>query len=683
MGYIGLDINYGDVNSQTGTGDGSDTTPIATLDYSVPTSSSIVVTLDGVTQVPDVDYNVTSGTTLTFTTAPVNLVKILVVFLGRSLGLGTPADGTVDASKLATNAVTNIKVVDVAGSKLTGTVVAKGDGASTDGKITLNCSQNTHGVSIQSPNHASTADYTLTLPTTNGNADEVLKTDGGGTLSWVAQASAILDSPVITGTLSVVDSGSVSHTVANWSDDVSYTIVPTNCTVGAVNGSGIFVVTHTSGSPSYTIKATTDSLGLADSAVVTKNITMQLSAPTLSSPADTASATNVTYTITSTTANDDKLILNPNTANFTYHSVSGGGTASKVGNTVECVGFGTGNPAVIIQFTAQATYSVTATAVKIDGTYGTSAASSTDSIVIANAIEATGGTIVTYTYDSVDYKFHKFLSTGATNFVISSAPAGKTIDILVISGGGGGSAGINGQTNGGGGGAGGYRWFTAQSPSVATYVSTIGAGGAGGGSATGAKGSNSSFIGTGISITATGGGYGGYNQSAGGTGGCGGGSSGNSSVGGAGNQGGYTPVEGFGGNPGAGHNSSGSGGGGMGAVGVASTVSYGGAGGNGVNNFSNQSSVAFTTAHTKALLDAVSLGEVSGGTRYIGGGGCGGHTNSQAYGGLGGGGDTPASGIGTPGDVNTGSGGGGNGHDQTSNANGAGGSGVILVRYLA
>jgi len=174
MGYIGLDINYGDVNSQTGTGDGSDTTPIATLDYSVPTSSSIVVTLDGVTQVPDVDYNVTSGTTLTFTTAPVNLVKILVVFLGRSLGLGTPADGTV----------TNIKVVDVAGTKLTGVVTAKGDGSSTDGKITLNCSQNTHGVSIQSPAHASTADYTLTLPTTNGNANELLKTDGNGVLSW-------------------------------------------------------------------------------------------------------------------------------------------------------------------------------------------------------------------------------------------------------------------------------------------------------------------------------------------------------------------------------------------------------------------------------------------------------------------------------------------------------------------
>ena len=72
----------------------------------------------------------------------------------------------------------------MAANKLTGTVVARGDGSSTDGKITLNCSQNTHGVSIQSPAHASLATYTLTLPVNNGNADEALKTDGAGILSW-------------------------------------------------------------------------------------------------------------------------------------------------------------------------------------------------------------------------------------------------------------------------------------------------------------------------------------------------------------------------------------------------------------------------------------------------------------------------------------------------------------------
>ena len=171
MAYIGTDINYGNLAFQTGTGDGSDTTPIATLSYTVPTSASIMVTLDGVTQVPDTDYTA-SGTTLTFTTAPVNLVKILVYFLGRSLDIGTPADGTV----------TNIKTNFQPGTTF------KGDGASADGKITLNCSQNTHGVSIQSPTHASAASYTLTLPVDDGDADEILKTNGSGVLSWTTDS---------------------------------------------------------------------------------------------------------------------------------------------------------------------------------------------------------------------------------------------------------------------------------------------------------------------------------------------------------------------------------------------------------------------------------------------------------------------------------------------------------------
>jgi hypothetical protein len=547
-------------------------------------------------------------------------------------------------------------ITQIKGSNIEdGTVVAAdvADGAVTDAKLaaTLNLSGKT-----------------VTLPAASVTAHATTPT---------------LDSPVITGVLSVLSGGTVTHTVANWSDDLSYTIVPTNCTAGAVNASGQYVITHTSGTPSYTIKATTASLGLADSALVTKNITMQLTAPTLSSPADGATATNVVYTITSTTANDDKLILDPGTANFTYQSVSVG-TASKVGNTVECIGFTTNNPAVTIQFTAQATYSVTAKAVNIAGTYGTSADSAADSITIANSISATGGIVSTYTYNSVNYKMHTFKSTGNTNFVVTSAPAGKTIDFLVIAGGGGGSPGIQSATNGGAGGAGGLRWFTAQTATASTYVATIGAGGAGGVSGWATKGTNSSFIGTGISVTATGGGRGGYTTQAGGAGGCGGGASG-SGAGGAGNEGSYTPVEGYSGA--TTHNSSGGGGGGTGQVGAVGTGTHGGVGGNGLNNFLNQSSTAFTTAHTKAFLDAADnnngLGEVSGGTRYIGGGGTGGNSSNATLGGLGGGGDNNASGVSTAGDVNTGSGGAGGGHSQVNNSTGSGGSGVIIIRYLA
>ena len=62
----------------------------------------------------------------------------------------------------------------------------RGDGSSQDGRIKLNCSQNSHGVSIQAPPHSAAASYTLVLPTTDGNAGERLITDGSGVLSWEA-----------------------------------------------------------------------------------------------------------------------------------------------------------------------------------------------------------------------------------------------------------------------------------------------------------------------------------------------------------------------------------------------------------------------------------------------------------------------------------------------------------------
>ena len=99
MAYIGVEINYADIASQTATSSGS-ATPIATLDYSVPTSSSIMVTLDGVTQVPGVDFNVTSGTTLTFTSSVPSGVVVCVYFLGRSVDIGVPGDSTVSLAKL-------------------------------------------------------------------------------------------------------------------------------------------------------------------------------------------------------------------------------------------------------------------------------------------------------------------------------------------------------------------------------------------------------------------------------------------------------------------------------------------------------------------------------------------------------------------------------------------------------
>jgi hypothetical protein len=430
---------------------------------------------------------------------------------------------------------------------------------------------------------------------------------------------------------------------------------------------------------------------------------MQLTPPTLSSPADGPTATNVVYTITSTSTGDDKLVLNIGSANFTYQSVSVG-TASKVGNTVECIGFTTNNPAVTIQFTAQATYSVTAKAINIAGTYGTSADSAADSITIANSIEATGGTESTYTYDSVDYVMHTFKTHSAPeNLVITSAPAGKTIDVLVVAGGGGGGGGRWAACSGGGGGGGGLRWFTAQAPTASTYVATVGGGGAGGNATYGAKGGDSSFIGSGISITGTGGGGGERNHAghASQHGGSGGGASSNDTGQyghqGLGNTPSTTPPQGYNGQGPIAPVQNGHGGGGAGGVPPnAASGTQGGDGGVGEDNFLNQSSVAFTVAATKALLDAADnnngLGEVSGSNRYMAGGGGGGfytHLSGSGPGdgGLGGAGNGGNQlGTSQAGDANTGGAGGGGGGSGVSNpaeVGSNGGSGVVIVRYLA
>lgn len=73
--------------------------------------------------------------------------------------------------------------------------VIKGDGTSSGqvGKITLNCSNNNHGVSIQSPAHSAGATYTLTLPVNTGSANQALTTDGQGVLSWADAGSPTID----------------------------------------------------------------------------------------------------------------------------------------------------------------------------------------------------------------------------------------------------------------------------------------------------------------------------------------------------------------------------------------------------------------------------------------------------------------------------------------------------------
>ena len=97
----------------------------------------------------------------------------------------------------------------------TGVLEVGGDGSSNDGAIQLNCSQNSHGVKIQSPAHSAGQSYTLILPTSVGTANQVLATNGNSTnqLSWI-------------------DAQETKPTVAN----VSQTIAPATATTISITG---------------------------------------------------------------------------------------------------------------------------------------------------------------------------------------------------------------------------------------------------------------------------------------------------------------------------------------------------------------------------------------------------------------------------------------------------------------
>ena len=179
-------------------------------------SGYIDLYLNGVHLDPS-DYTATDGSTIVLvgSGAAVNDEVYVVAFGTFSVSsiAGSAIDsGTINDARLPTTMTgktLNTAIVNA------NTLVARGDGSSADGKITLNCSQNSHGVSISSPAHSSAQSYNLILPTSVGTANQVLATNGNSTnqLSWI-------------------DATETKPTVAN----VSQTIAPATATTISITG---------------------------------------------------------------------------------------------------------------------------------------------------------------------------------------------------------------------------------------------------------------------------------------------------------------------------------------------------------------------------------------------------------------------------------------------------------------
>ena len=178
MAYLGRSPSYGAFEKQVLTADSS-TTSFA-LNYTVGSTSSILVSVAGVVQEPEVAYNLTSGgTQIVFSGAPTSGDTVFVIYLGISTDVGTISSGALTSlTELATRADSNdlFFVYDTSATTLkkiqTSNIVkasvtrsATGDGSTTGFTVTSGTSVDNVLVFLNGVAQKPTTDYTISSTT--------------------------------------------------------------------------------------------------------------------------------------------------------------------------------------------------------------------------------------------------------------------------------------------------------------------------------------------------------------------------------------------------------------------------------------------------------------------------------------------------------------------------------------
>ena len=185
MAYLGREPQYGAFEKQAITPDGSTTT--FTLDYTVGSSSSILVSVAGVHQEPEVAYNLASGgTQIVFTAAPTTGDTVFIIFLGIAydagelLSSGTITNKTELAEQAAdddllliydtsTTSLKKIQKSNIATTLTYSTGTDTGDGSTAAFTINSGRSVNDVLVIVNGVTLVPTTDYTISSTTLTFN----------------------------------------------------------------------------------------------------------------------------------------------------------------------------------------------------------------------------------------------------------------------------------------------------------------------------------------------------------------------------------------------------------------------------------------------------------------------------------------------------------------------------------
>ena len=309
MAYIGRQLVRGEnrvLDDISSSFNGSTTLfnlTVASSASSPGSQNQLWISVGGVMQHPGTDFTV-AGSQVTFTTAPASGLSFWGLIQGDQVSANVPSDGSITPGKLG------------------------GQDFAFTGDIRLNDGDGSHYVGFQAPTTVST-NKIWTLPAADGSANQYLKTDGSGTLSWGSDSTSDPSKmPLAGGTFT----GDVTFTgdASNGLWDKSASAFVANLT-GTASGNAVLT-----GSTNNTIATVTGANALAGEANLTFDGTTLKTVNTDGSAAialsrtfsgNVASATNtppLTFTLTDTaTSNQVIASISPQGAAGTGDAFNG------------------------------------------------------------------------------------------------------------------------------------------------------------------------------------------------------------------------------------------------------------------------------------------------------------------------------------------------------------------------